>query len=206
MHAMEGAAESRRKVDTAEDDKTSRSSPSPKVPQSQQNGAALPEETAAAPTASVGRGRPKKKDESRYDTKTVDTKDSQLLAGTSQQSAATSGDDVVQPRHVKAGSEPVEIKKRKSTNGQLVSLGNPRKKFRDNYTREEYISRIVGDNNESIEDLMAKADRLRADILVSAALVLRSPIKSGIAFFKHIFIRMCLKSKQYISTRRLLKT
>lgn len=168
MHAMEGAAESRRKVDTAEDDKTSRSSPSPspKVPQSQQNGAALPEETAAAPTASVGRGRPKKKDESGCDTKPVNTKGRQLLAGTSRQSA-TSGDDVVQPRHVKAGSEPVEIKKRKSTNGQFVSLGNPRKKFRDNYTREEYISRIVGDNNESVEDLMAKADRLRADILVS---------------------------------------
>lgn len=188
---MEGAAESRRKVDTAEDDKTSRSSPSPKVPQSQQNGAALPEETAAAPTASVGRGRPKKKDEPRCDTKTVDTKDRQLLAGTSQQNATTSGDDVVQLRHVKAGSEPVEIKKRKSTNGQLVSLGNPRKKFRDNYTREEYISRIVGDN-ESVEDLMAKADRLRADILVSAVSELRSLVKEicNHFFFKHICIYM----------------
>lgn len=165
MHAMEGAAESRRNVDIAEDDKTSRSSPSPspKVPQSQQNGAALPEETAAAPTTSVGRGRTKKKDESRCDTEIP--KGRQLLAGTSRQSATTSS-DVVQPRHVKAGSEPIEIKKRKSSNG-LVSPGNPRKKFRDNYTREEYISRIVGDDNETVEDLMAKADRLRADILVS---------------------------------------
>lgn len=166
MHAMEGAAESRRKVDTAEDDKTSTSSSSSKVPQNQQNGAALPEETAAAPT-SVGRGRPKKKDESCCDTETSNTKGKQLLASTSRQSTTTPTDTVVQPRHVKAGSEPIEIRKRKSTNGQLVSLGNPRKKFRDNYTREEYIMRIVGDNNESVEDLMAKADQLRADILVS---------------------------------------
>lgn len=174
MHAMEGAAESRRKVDTAEDDKTSRSSPSPKVPQSQQNGAALPEETAAAPTASVGRTRTKKNaeknDESSCDTETPNTKGRQLLASTSRQSATISSDNVVQPRHVKAGSEPIELKKRKSTNGQLVSLGTPRKKFRvDNYTREEYISRIVGDNSESVEDLMTKADRLRTDILVSVS-------------------------------------
>jgi len=167
MHAMEGAAESRRKVDIAEDDKTSRSSPSPKVPQSQQNGAALPEETAAASTASVGRARTKKKDESRCDTETPNAKGRQLLASTSRQSATTPS-DVVQPRHVKAGSEPVELRKRKlSTSDQLVSLGNPKKKFRDNCTREEYISSIVGDNNESIEDLVAKADQLRADILVS---------------------------------------
>lgn len=161
MHAMEGAAESRRKVNIAEDDKTLRSSP--KVPQSQQNGAALPEETAAAPTASVGRVRIKKKDESPCETETP--KSRQLLASTSRQSTTTPS---VQPRHIKAGSEPVEIRKRKSTNEQLASPGNPRKKFRDNYTREEYILRIVGDdNNESIEDLVAKAERLRADILVS---------------------------------------
>lgn len=170
MHAMEGAAESRRKVDTAEDDKTARSSPSSKVPQSQQNGAALPEETATAPTASVSRTRTKKNieknDESSCDTEPPNTKSRQLLASTSRQSA-TIPSDVVQPRHVKAASEPIELKKRKSTNGQLASLGNPRKKFRDNYTREEYISRIVGDDNESVEDLMTKADRLRTDILVS---------------------------------------
>ncbi|XP_018349640.1 PREDICTED: serine-rich adhesin for platelets-like isoform X2 [Trachymyrmex septentrionalis] len=165
MHAMEGATESKRKVDTAEDDKTSRSSPSPKVPQSQQNGAALPEETAAAPTASVGRPR-KKKDDSRCDTETPNTKGRQLLASTSRQSVTTSS-DVVQPRrHIKAGSEPVEIRKRKSTLQVSPHSGNPpKKKFRDNYTREEYISNIVGDDNESIEDLVAKADRLRADIL-----------------------------------------
>ncbi|XP_011059522.1 PREDICTED: uncharacterized protein LOC105149070 isoform X3 [Acromyrmex echinatior] len=162
MHAMEGATESKRKVDTAEDDKTSRSSPSPKVPQNQQNVAALPEETAAAPTASVGRPR-KKKDNSRCDT--PNTKGRQLLASTSRQSATTPS-DVVQSRHVKAGSEPIEIRKRKSTLQVSPHLGNPpKKKFRDNYTREEYISNIVGDNNESIEDLVAKADRLRADIL-----------------------------------------
>lgn len=171
MHAMEGTTESKRKVDTAEDDKTSRSSPSPKVPQSQQNGAALPEETAAAPTASVGRPR-KKKDESRCDTETPNTKGRQLLASTSRQSETTPS-DAVQPRHVKAGSEPIEIRKRKSTLQVSPHAGNPpKKKFRDNYTREEYISSIVGDNNETIEDLVAKADRLRADILVSIGAVI----------------------------------
>ncbi|XP_011690114.1 PREDICTED: uncharacterized protein LOC105451396 isoform X2 [Wasmannia auropunctata] len=204
MHAMDGAAESRRKVDTAEDDKTSRSSPSPKVPQSQQNGAALPEETAAAPAASVGRARTKKKDESRCDTETVpaaNTKGRQLLASTSRQSATTPSDVVVQPRHVKAASEPVEIKKRKSTNGQLASLGNPRKKFRDNYTREEYISSIVGDNNESIEDLVAKADRLRADILDLENLAHAKEME-----WNEILRKRKLKEEAYLRLERKIQT
>ncbi|XP_077263938.1 uncharacterized protein LOC143898379 isoform X2 [Temnothorax americanus] len=200
MHAMEGAAESRRKVDTAEDDKTSRSSPSPKVPQSQQNGAALPEETAAAPAASVGRGRPKKKDESRCDTETPnDTKDKQLLASTSRQSTTTPS-DIVQPRHVKAASEPVEIRKRKSTNGQLISLGNPRKKFRDNSSREEYISRIVGDN-ESIADLVAKADRLRADILALQNLAHDKEME-----WNEILRKRKLKEEAYMRIERKIQT
>ncbi|XP_071560167.1 uncharacterized protein [Temnothorax nylanderi] len=200
MHAMEGAAESRRKVDTAEDDKTSRSSPSPKVPQSQQNGAALPEETAAAPTASVGRGRPKKKNESRCDTETPnDTKDKQLLASTSRQSTTTPS-DIVQPRHVKAASEPVEIRKRKSTNGQLISLGNPRKKFRDNSSREEYISRIVGDN-ESIADLVAKADRLRADILALQNLAHDKEME-----WNEILRKRKLKEEAYMRIERKIQT
>ncbi|XP_028044973.2 uncharacterized protein LOC105832542 isoform X2 [Monomorium pharaonis] len=198
MHAMEGVAESKRKVDTAEDDKTSRSSPSPKVPQSQQNGAALPEETAAAPTASMGRARIKK-DESHSEIEAP--KGRQLLASTSRQSASIPR-DVVQPRHVKAGSEPVEIRKRKSTNGQLASPGNPRKKFRDNYTREEYISKIVGgDNNETIEELVAKAERLRVDILALQNLAHAKEME-----WNEILRKRKLKEEAYLRLERKIRT
>ncbi|XP_029660819.1 uncharacterized protein LOC115234164 isoform X1 [Formica exsecta] len=162
MHAMEGAAEGRRRqVDTAEDDKTPKSSSSSEIPQSQQNGAALPEETAAAPAATVSRVRTKRKAES-PDTETPDTKSRQLLAGTSRQKVAVASGSNVTQRHAKVASESVESKKRKSTNGQLSV--NPRKKFCNEDEREEYISQIVGNDNETVNVLMVKADRLRADI------------------------------------------
>ncbi|XP_011263034.1 putative leucine-rich repeat-containing protein DDB_G0290503 isoform X3 [Camponotus floridanus] len=162
MHAMEGATEGRRRqVDTAEDDKTAKSSSSSEIPQSQQNGAALPEETAAAPTATVSRVRTKRKTES-PDTETPDTKNRQLLADVSQKVAAASGSNVTQ-HHSKVASESVDNKKRKSTNGQLSV--NPRKKFCNEDEREEYISQIIGTDNETVDVLMEKADRLRADIV-----------------------------------------
>ncbi|XP_050462182.1 uncharacterized protein LOC126857103 isoform X1 [Cataglyphis hispanica] len=160
MHAMEGAAEGRRRqVDTAEDDKTPKSSSSSEIPQSQQNGAALPEETAAAPAATVSRVRTKRKAES-PDVETPETKSGQLLAGTSRQKVAVASGSNVTQRHAKV--ESVESKKRKSTNGQLSV--NPRKKFCNEDEREEYISQIVGNDNETVNVLMVKADRLRADI------------------------------------------
>ncbi|KAL6435217.1 hypothetical protein ACFW04_005354 [Cataglyphis niger] len=160
MHAMEGAAEGRRRqVDTAEDDKTPKSSSSSEIPQSQQNGAALPEETAAAPAATVTRVRTKRKAES-PDVETPETKSGQLLGGTSRQKVAVASGSNVTQRHAKV--ESVESKKRKSTNGQLSV--NPRKKFCNEDEREEYISQIVGNDNETVNVLMVKADRLRADI------------------------------------------
>lgn len=164
---MEGAAEGRRRqVDTAENDKTPKSSSSSEIPQSQQNGAALPEETAAAPAATVSRVRTKRKAES-PDTETPDTKSRQLLAGTSRQKVAVASGSNVTQRHAKVASESVESKKRKSTNGQLSV--NPRKKFCNEDEREEYISQIVGNDNETVNVLMVKADRLRADIAVSVS-------------------------------------
>ncbi|XP_018300523.1 LOW QUALITY PROTEIN: altered inheritance of mitochondria protein 21 [Mycetomoellerius zeteki] len=178
MHAMEGTTESKRKVDTAEDDKTSRSSRS----------------------ASVGRPR-KKKDESRCDTETPNTKGRQLLASTSRQSETTPS-DAVQPRHVKAGSEPIEIRKRKSTLQVSPHAGNPpKKKFRDNYTREEYISSIVGDNNETIEDLVAKADRLRADILTLENLAHAKEME-----WNEILRKRKLKEEAYLRLERKIQT
>lgn len=162
---MEGAAEGRRRqVDTAEDDKTPKSSLSSVIPQSQQNGAALPEETAAAPAATVSRVRTKRKAES-PDVETPETKSEQSLAGTSRQKVAVASGSNVTQRHAKV--ESVESKKRKSTNGQLSV--NPRKKFCNEDEREEYISQIVGNDNETVNVLMVKADRLRADIAVSAS-------------------------------------
>lgn len=167
---MEGAAEGRRRqVDTAEDDKTPKSSSSSEIPQSQQNGAALPEETAAAPAATVSRVRTKRKAESPDVEETPETKSGQLLASncplsSRQKVAVASGSNVTQ-HHAKV--ESVESKKRKSTNGQLSV--NPRKKFCNEDEREEYISQIVGNDNETVNVLMVKADRLRADIAVSAS-------------------------------------
>lgn len=164
---MEGANEGRRRqVDTAEDDKTAKSSSSSEIPQSQQNGAALPEETAAASTATVSRVRIKRKVES-PETEMPDVKNRQLLADTSQQKVAAASDSDVTQHHTKIASESVENKKRKSTNGQLSV--NPRKKFCNEDEREEYISQIVGNDNETVDVLMMKADRLRADIVVSVS-------------------------------------
>lgn len=167
MHAMEGATEGRRRqVNTAEDDKTAKSSSSSEIPQSQQNGAALPEETAAAPTATVSRVRTKRKTEL-SDTETPDTKNKQLLADTSRQKVATASGSNVTQHHAKVTSESVDNKKRKSTNGQLSV--NPRKRFCNEDEREEYISQIVGTDNETVDVLMVKADRLRADIVASVS-------------------------------------
>lgn len=173
MHAMEGAIENRRNVNTAEDDKSTDTLPSsPKIPQNQQNGAALPEETAAAPATVASHAHPKKETiakkaektkSSRSDAETPDTKNRQLLASTSQEKIKSV---VAQQRPTSA--EPVEaIKKRKSTNGQLSVVGNPRKKLCVD-KREEYILEVVGDDNDTIDELVARANELKAEIFVSA--------------------------------------
>ncbi|XP_012228388.1 enolase-phosphatase E1-like isoform X2 [Linepithema humile] len=166
MHAMEGAIESKKKVSTAEDNKPPKTSPSSsKVPQNQQNGAALPEETAAASTTAVGHIRTKKetvtKDEMQEDAEMSDTKISkQLLASTSRQKDSSPTD--LTQHH----AEPVEsVKKRKSTEGQLSSFGNRRKKICVDSEREKYISEVVGDESKTIDQLMDKAGQLRHEIL-----------------------------------------
>lgn len=189
---MEGGTEGRRRqVDTAEenDEKTPKTSSS-EIPQSQQNGAALPEETAAAPTATASRVRVKRKAES-PDTETSSTKSRQLLAGTSRQKVAVAS-NVTQRQGKAASVESVENKKRKSTNGQLSV--NPRKKFCNDDEREEYISQIVGNDNETVDVLMVRADRLRADILVSLFL---SKLPCFISFRFLIFILRSLSISIY---------
>ncbi|XP_011330661.1 uncharacterized protein LOC105275479 isoform X2 [Ooceraea biroi] len=170
MHAMEGTVENRRNVNTAEEDKTKASSS--QVPQSQQNGAALPEETATtAPTAAVNRAHTKndiKNENSHCDVGTLVAKSKQLLTSGASRQKLTPGN--VAQRHPKyesiENSSKTEIqRKRKSTNGQAFSSGSSRKKFRNDDEREQLILRLIGDRNETVEQLMARATRLQSDIL-----------------------------------------
>ncbi|XP_029161140.1 uncharacterized protein LOC114932896 isoform X1 [Nylanderia fulva] len=199
MHAMEGATEGRRRqVNTAEenDEKTPKSSSSSEIPQSQQNGAALPEETAAAPTATASRVRVKRKAES-SDTETPVTKSRQLLATTSRQKVAAASN--VTQRQAKAASvESVETKKRKSTNGQLSV--NPRKKFCNDDEREEYISQIVGNDNETVDVLMVRADRLRTDILALENLAHAKEME-----WNEILRKRKLKEEAYVRLERKIQ-
>jgi len=167
MHAMEGAVENKRNVKTAEEDKTKASSS--QVPQSQQNGAALPEETATAPMTAVNRVRTKneiKNETPHCEVQVLIRQNKQLLASNSVTSRrkVVDTDNFVQ-HHAKY--EPVEVRKRKSTNGQAFASGSSRKKFRNDNEREELILRLIGNSNETLEELMTRATRLRSDILVS---------------------------------------
>ncbi|XP_033300624.1 uncharacterized protein LOC117205904 isoform X1 [Bombus bifarius] len=156
MHAMEGAAGNGKKVDSAEktrDDESSRSSP--KVPQSQQNGAALPEETAAAPTTIECLRSTTIKKEPLCDSEPE-------VAGKSLSSAETMQQKPVVSRCSK--SETEGSRKRKSTDGQLSSNGNSTPKKFCIEQREQYISSLVGCEKVTAEELAARADQLRAEV------------------------------------------
>lgn len=165
MHAMEGAVENRRNVNTAEEDKTKASSS--RVPQNQQNGAALPEETATAPRVAVNRVITKnemKNVPSPYDEGLIIKGKQLLTTDTSRQKAVVTGNA---QRRTKS-QESIEGRKRKSANGQsLGTPGSSRKKFRTSDEREQLILTLTGSSNETIEQLIARAHQLRSDILAS---------------------------------------
>ncbi|XP_017766450.1 PREDICTED: uncharacterized protein LOC108555350 isoform X1 [Eufriesea mexicana] len=155
MHAMEGAAGNGKKVDSAEktrDDESSRASP--KVPQNQQNGAALPEETAAAPaTIECLRSASIKKEP---------LCDSEPEAASKSLSAEAAQQKPVTSRSTKSATEG--SRKRKSTDGQLSSNGNSTPKKFCMEQREQYISSLVGCEKVTAEELAARADQLRAEV------------------------------------------
>lgn len=156
MHAMEGAAGNGKKVDSAEktrDDESSRSSP--KVPQSQQNGAALPEETAAAPTTIERVQSTLIKEELNCDSESEVASKSLSSAEKMQQKSVVS-------RCTKSGTEG--SRKRKSTEGQLSSNGNSTPKKLCTEQREQYISSLVGCEKVTTEELAARAVELRAEV------------------------------------------
>ncbi|XP_076755579.1 uncharacterized protein LOC143426206 isoform X2 [Xylocopa sonorina] len=156
MHAMEGAAGNGKKVDSAEksrEDESSRASP--KVPQNQQNGAALPEETAAAPATVECLRSSSIKKEPHCDSEPE-------TAGKSLSVAET-----VQPKPVASRctkSETEGSRKRKSTDGQLSSNGNSTPKKLCLEQREQYISSLVGCEKVTAEELAVRADQLRAEV------------------------------------------
>ncbi|XP_078045601.1 uncharacterized protein LOC144474534 isoform X1 [Augochlora pura] len=158
MHAMEGVAGNGKKVDSAEktrEDDSSRASP--KVPQSQQNGAALPEETAAAPgTVEYLRSTSIKKEPLCDSESETTTKTTLSTADTAQQKSVASRC---------ANSETDGSgRKRKSTDGQLSSNGNSAPKKFCLEQREQYISSLVGCEKVTAEELAARADQLRAEV------------------------------------------
>ncbi|XP_043513503.1 myotubularin-related protein DDB_G0290005-like isoform X2 [Frieseomelitta varia] len=158
MHAMEGAAGNGKKVDDStektRDDDSSRASP--KVPQNQQNGAALPEETAAAPaTIECLRSAPIKK-ESLCDSEPE-------VTGKNLSSSETMQQKPVASRGAKSETEGGG-RKRKLTDGQLSSNGNSTPKKFCIEQREQYISSLVGCEKVTAEELAARADQLRAEV------------------------------------------
>ncbi|XP_043258306.1 uncharacterized protein LOC122400746 isoform X2 [Colletes gigas] len=162
MHAMEGTAGNGKKVDSAEktrEDDSSRASP--KVPQSQQNGAALPEETAAAPaTVECLRSSSIKKEP-------LCDSESEATTKTNLSSAETAQQKPVASRCPKTETEGVGIgggRKRKSTDGQLSSNGNSTPKKSCLEQREQYITSLVGCEKVTAEELAARADQLRAEV------------------------------------------
>lgn len=161
MHAMEGAAGNGKKVDSAEktrEDDSSRASP--KVPQSQQNGAALPEETAAAPgTLECIRSSASIKKEPLCDSESEGTCKNATAAEAAQQKSAAS-------RCAKSETEGGS-RKRKSTDGQLPSNGNSTPKKFCHEQREQYITSLVGCEKVTAEELAARADQLRAEVQVN---------------------------------------
>ncbi|XP_019697216.1 uncharacterized protein LOC105183613 isoform X4 [Harpegnathos saltator] len=139
MHAMESASGNGKNVDAAEN----APSTSPKVPQSQQNGAALPEETAASPSA-LDYGRVKIEKEAHQNVK-INKKSfpitSTPIASTSQQKSGSS-------RLVRSKSAEIVGKKRKSPNGQQDSTNGPPKPKKTCCTyeeRESSIKSLVGE-------------------------------------------------------------
>ncbi|KAG7208995.1 hypothetical protein KM043_015162 [Ampulex compressa] len=154
MHAMEGAAGNGKKVDSAEKTREEDSSrASPKVPQNQQNGAALPEETAAAPASVECLRSASIKKEPLCDSEAEMTAKAHPVEASQQKVSSRC-----------AKSESVGGRKRKSTDGQLSSNGNSAPKKFCLEQREQYISSLVGCEKVTAEELAARADQLRAEV------------------------------------------
>lgn len=175
MHAMEGASGNGKNVDAAEN----APSTSPKVPQSQQNGAALPEETAASPSAlDYGRVKIEKDAHETIDHRTNKKSlpiTSTPIASTSQQKAGASS------RLVRSKSAEIVGKKRKSPNGQQDATNGPSKPKKAccaHEERESSIKSLVGEETTA-DALEKKENELFKQMQVST---LRPLLEVSLAF------------------------
>ncbi|XP_015178764.1 PREDICTED: uncharacterized protein LOC107067616 isoform X2 [Polistes dominula] len=158
MHAMEGSGGNGKRVDAAEKTREEDSSrTSPKVPQNQQNGAALPEEAAA--TADRLRSSLIKK-EPLGDSELVETNTKKALPSSdgSQQKERTP------TRSLKSDLVENLGKKRRSLERQLPSNGNATTKKFCLERRAQYTSLEVDCEKLSPDELAAKAKELLDEV------------------------------------------
>lgn len=146
MHAMECASSPGNK--TVNDKKDDTTGDSPKVPQSRQNGAALPEETATATSVTTGRVK-------------VERIQNSLVKKERQ----SDDEDCSQVKKKSRVLPSKETRKRRSTDETTFSTnGNPKRICFEQ--RERFIDSLVGCDRISAEELATRADELRAEVQV----------------------------------------
>ncbi|CAD6235101.1 GSCOCG00007806001-RA-CDS [Cotesia congregata] len=144
MHAMECASSPGNK--TVNDKKDDTTGDSPKVPQSRQNGAALPEETATATSVTTGRVK-------------VERIQNSLVKKERQ----SDDEDCSQVKKKSRVLPSKETRKRRSTDETNFSTnGNPKRICFEQ--RERFIDSLVGCDRISAEELATRADELRAEV------------------------------------------
>ncbi|XP_014487773.1 PREDICTED: uncharacterized protein LOC106751400 isoform X3 [Dinoponera quadriceps] len=186
MHAMEGASGNGKNVDAAENAPNT----SPKVPQSQQNGAALPEETAASPSA-LDYGRVKIEKDVKINKKSLPVT-STPIASTSQQKAGSS-------RLVRSKSAEIVGKKRKSPDVLRDSTNGPPKPKKSCCSfeeRETSIKSLVG------EDRTADALRMRESELLKRMQFLEKLAKDKEKEWNQILYTRKLTEEAYVRIQR----
>ncbi|XP_034951634.1 uncharacterized protein [Chelonus insularis] len=120
---------------------------SPKVPQNRQNGAALPEETATATSATTG-GR---------------VKIERLAAGgpVKKENHSDDDEDYIEVKK-KSRTAGKEARKRRSVEETFSTNGNPKRTCFEQ--RERFIDSLVGCERISAEELATRAEELRAEV------------------------------------------
>ena len=156
MHAMDGSGANGKKVEAAEKkEEEDLSRQSPQVPQNQQNGAALPEETAAAVADRLHSSVVKQEPYSEAPTES--TKKSATIRSLSKQ----------QEDSRVFRSDERESRKRRSTEEVLSANGSTNSKKVCFDQRQQLVSSLItGYENATAEELTARADVLRAELQV----------------------------------------
>lgn len=175
MHAMEGASgNGKNVVDAAEN------VPSTKVPQSQQNGAALPEEAAASPPSALDYDRVKVE----KDAHPIIKSEKKSFPITSTPIASTSQPKAGSSRLVRSKSVEIVGKKRKSPNGQRDSTNGPPRPKKSCCTyeeRESSIKSLVGEERTA-DELEVRENELLQRMQVSIAESCSSLSRSSSSF------------------------